>query len=363
VERPRNLTVIIKPAGNQCNLKCKYCFFNPLDQQKDRVMSEQMLEKFIREYLAMAQKSATFIWHGGEPLMAGIGFYETALEMQKKFNVNNVKIKNDIQTNATFISNDWIRLFTENHFRIGISFDGSSETHGRFRVYPTGTSSFKEVVRGVRLLQEANLKFGVIQVLTKTALVNIEQDFRFFLDELKINSWSVSPFCGEKGCSDFMKAEAMSDALYSEYMEKLIGLWLKENRKDVRIREIDNCFFPSFGKKPNICSHSGSCNRFFCVEYDGNIYPCGRFSGQEEYLFGNIKEGSLAEILTNKKCQEYYRDAALLSKDCQMCEWKVVCNNGCTYLRSTPKTKYVYCQAQKKMFEMAKQLVGGQEAR
>lgn len=74
---------IIKTVGVACNLKCTYCWFNPLDQSTVRLMPNSILESLVRGY-AEADESGSyqFIWHGGEPLMAGRTYFEQALAYQ-----------------------------------------------------------------------------------------------------------------------------------------------------------------------------------------------------------------------------------------------------------------------------------------
>ena len=51
----RQIYVMIKTAGSMCNLGCKYCHYlekNALyTEQKNHVISDEMLDKFIREYI------------------------------------------------------------------------------------------------------------------------------------------------------------------------------------------------------------------------------------------------------------------------------------------------------------------------
>src|SRR5271168_2752626 len=41
------------------------------------------------------------LWHAGEPLTVGIGFYERAFDLLARFNTRNVPIQHAVQTNAT----------------------------------------------------------------------------------------------------------------------------------------------------------------------------------------------------------------------------------------------------------------------
>ena len=65
------LYVMLKPVGAVCNLACDYCYY--LEKSKlyrdnpKHVMSEELLEKFIEEYInSQTMPQVLFTWHGGE---------------------------------------------------------------------------------------------------------------------------------------------------------------------------------------------------------------------------------------------------------------------------------------------------------
>ena len=48
-------------------------------------MSEELLEKYIKQYIEAQQvDTVTFCWHGGEPTLAPLEYYKNAVELQKK---------------------------------------------------------------------------------------------------------------------------------------------------------------------------------------------------------------------------------------------------------------------------------------
>lgn len=68
--------VMAKPVGSLCNLECSYCYylesgrFTP--SRHESRMSDSLLEKFIRQYIASSPGPVVqFTWHGGEPTLAG----------------------------------------------------------------------------------------------------------------------------------------------------------------------------------------------------------------------------------------------------------------------------------------------------
>ena len=69
------LYVMLKPVGAVCNLACDYCYY--LEKSKlyrdnpKHVMSEELLEKFIEEYInSQTMPQVLFTWHGGETLLS-----------------------------------------------------------------------------------------------------------------------------------------------------------------------------------------------------------------------------------------------------------------------------------------------------
>ena len=82
--------LMAKPAGPACNLRCSYCFYYEKEQYfpngQPFLMSDQVLESYIREYIAaQAGPEVVFDWQGGEPTLAGVDFFQQALALQKKY--------------------------------------------------------------------------------------------------------------------------------------------------------------------------------------------------------------------------------------------------------------------------------------
>ena len=145
--------VMLKPVGSVCNLACEYCYYlekgKLYPEVKNHIMSEQLLEKFIKEYLeCQTMPQVLFTWHGGETLMRPISFYRKALELQRKYG-HRRQIDNCIQTNGTLLNDDWCRFFKENNFLVGVSIDGPQEFHDEYRRNKQGLPSFYKVMKGL----------------------------------------------------------------------------------------------------------------------------------------------------------------------------------------------------------------------
>ena len=177
----RPMYVMLKPVGPLCNLACDYCYYlekNKLyPEARQTVMSEQLLEKFIKEYLeAQTQPEVLFTWHGGETLMRPVSFYKKALELQRLYGRGR-RIDNCIQTNGTLLTDDWCRFFKENNFLVGISIDGPQEFHDEYRRNKQGLPSFYKTMKGLELLKKHNVEYNAMAVVND---YNVDYPLEFY---------------------------------------------------------------------------------------------------------------------------------------------------------------------------------------
>lgn len=354
----KTMIPIIKIVGDFCNLRCDYCFYNGKNQSSFCIMSDGLLEKFISQYMNLFSQKLVFIWHGGEPLLAGISFFQKVIDLQKKYFRDGHKIQNSIQTNATLIDDKWARFFKKHDFRIGISLDGSKKSHNRFRKDKKNKGSFDRAMKGIRFLQRYKIKPGIIQTLTYDNAVRIKEDFNFFVNILGIKGWGINIYRDMENKNKVMTKQSITNKELTEFLKTCIDLWLVQDDPNLRIREIENFIFGVFGKMARNCTFNGACTTFFCLEYDGRIYPCDRLSGRPDFLFGDLSQQSLLEVLNGLKRLKYAKDVNFIHSDCVTCEWHKACHNGCAMYRVQDiKGKYYYCETRKKIFDYLKERI------
>jgi uncharacterized protein len=112
-------SLLIKPAGADCNLRCAYCFY--LDraelypEQTCHRMREDTLTRLVRSYLALPFPAHTFAFQGGEPLLMGEAFYRKLVALQKRYARPGARITNCVQTNGTLITESLAQFFAQEH--------------------------------------------------------------------------------------------------------------------------------------------------------------------------------------------------------------------------------------------------------
>ena len=122
-------STMVKPVGQRCNLNCSYCYYLRSGSSASGLMSEPLLEEYIRQYIS-GQKadSISFCWHGGEPTTAGLDYFRKAVALQKKY-ADGKEVVNTFQTNGILIDKEWCRFFAENNILVGLSIDGPAYIH------------------------------------------------------------------------------------------------------------------------------------------------------------------------------------------------------------------------------------------
>jgi hypothetical protein len=89
-----------------------------------------MIERALRE---SDHDVVEFIWHGGEPTILPISFYEKAVLIQARFRRLGQTIRNSLQTNGTRITPEWARFLRDYKFHVGVSIDGPRQIHDLHR--------------------------------------------------------------------------------------------------------------------------------------------------------------------------------------------------------------------------------------
>ena len=80
--------VMAKPIGSACNMRCGYCYYLEAGNEKTSsfTMEEDVLDQFIRRYIEESPGPVvSFTWHGGEPTLAGLPFFQKAVALQQKY--------------------------------------------------------------------------------------------------------------------------------------------------------------------------------------------------------------------------------------------------------------------------------------
>lgn len=347
----RPLYVMLKPAGSLCNLRCKYCYYleknNLYQEQKSHVISDQMLEKFIKEYIeSQTTPDVLFCWHGGETLMRPISFYRKALELQRTY-ARGRRIDNSIQTNATLLTDEWCEFFRENNFLVGVSIDGPQEFHDEYRRTATGKPTFHKVMQGIRLLNKHGVEWNALAVVNDFN-ADYPLDFYHFFKEIgchyiqftpiverKVNrndGLSLAPGMEEGGeLIDF----SVTPEQWGNFLCTIFDEWVRKDVGQYYIQIFDATLANWVGVQPGLCTLAKECGHAGVMEFNGDVYSCDHFV-YPEHLLGNIQNKTITEMMYGEKQKAFSRlKHDCLPQQCRECQWQFACHGEC------PKNRFV----------------------
>ena len=221
-------TLLIKPSGSDCNIDCRYCFYkerpaispatcgqglppvHPVRQKNEvshgvkvrglngrQQMSNEVLEKLVKDYMQLGFPVAGFAWQGGEPTLMGVDFFGRAVQLQKKYGRAGQQVSNTLQTNGVLLDDNWCRFFHDNKFLLGISIDGPQQFHDCYRVDRSGSGTFNRVMRGIEKCKKHEVEFNALVLLSNRNVGHPDTLFDFFIE----NGMTYLQFipCGESG--------------------------------------------------------------------------------------------------------------------------------------------------------------------
>lgn len=310
---------MIKPLGAACNLNCEYCYYADKSIRYSGRMSETLLEKCLRDYLASTDvPEPSVCWHGGEPLLAGIGFYRNVLDIERKY-AGGRKVLNTIQTNGTLMTAEWAGFLADNHFLTGLSLDGPRDLHDALRRNRSGGGSFDAVMRAADHLRAAGADFNTLSVVHCGSEGRGAQIYRFLRDEVRSRHIQFLPVEGRQ----------LSAAAYGRFLCDVFDVWSKGDIGKVFVQIFDATLARWCGAVPGLCTMGESCGENLLVECNGDVYACDRFTAPEQRL-GNLADTRLPDLYDDALCL-HFRQAKtrMLPPRCRACEWLRICNGGC----------------------------------
>ncbi len=348
----QNIHAIVMP-NKICNMTCTYCYV--LEKPSER-MSLAIAERVVDELLDHNDPTqpTRFIWHGGEPMLAGINFYRQICSyIHNHYPNSNHIVQHFVQTNGTLLTEDWIDFFLEEEFSVGVSLDGWQELHDACRKTRGGQGTFDRVFQNIMLARKKGLIVGVLCVVTQHTIGHEEELFRFFYEHRLDFGFhpitSLTPWMDEELSITPEEFTDVSIKLFD------LGFFQPEPRFTDVTPTLHYATAIMMGCPSGFCVLAESCaEEYLSVEPNGRVHVCDRFAGNADLAFGNIVENSLEEILQSPVRQRFLNRWCELKTKCGGCHWASICYGGCAH-EAYAKTGSIFepdpnCQAYQRIF-------------
>ena len=333
--RPRTTTgpstTIIKPVGPRCNLDCTYCYYLPtaasFPPDERFTMPPAVLEAVVTQALAAAPGPVVhFVWHGGEPLLAGRPFYERAFALQERLTPAGWTVTNSIQTNGTLLDDRWADFLVAHRVAVGLSIDGSARTHDRLRLDRRGRPTYQRARAGFERLSQRGAPPDVLcTVNAETAARPLE--VYDSLTGLGARWIQFIPVVEEADGSP--TPAAVSAGAYGAFLTAIFDRWVRHDIDRVVVQTFFEGLLAAAGRPGSLCVSAETCGQVLAVEHDGSVYSCDHFV-RPEFQLGSVLVDSLATMATSARQHAFgqaKRDA--LDPECAVCPVLAYCHGGC----------------------------------
>ncbi len=312
----------------KCNLRCKHCYSDSVDQAApDELSTEealQLIDDLSRWGIGL------LIIDGGEPLCR-----QDLLDIVKY--ASSKGIRTTIGSNGTLIDEEVARKMRDAGVMVvAISADGADAvTHDSFRGMD---GAFRQTLKGIEACRNAGLPFQLNMVIRKDNLSQLEDMLRLAVD-LGANAAEVFDLVAAGRAKQECRGQVLSHDERKRAME-----WLAQSQEDYPlVIRVPGCpMYPLLLQQKNIqprhfpaqmlqrvpyygrgCA-AGVPMGYVMVLSNGEVNPCMLL----QVKLGNIREQSIISIWENSPVLAELRQRESLKGECGGCSYKVTCS-GC----------------------------------
>ncbi len=304
-----------------CNLSCDYCF---VKEKQHKIMPLESIYSSINflTFYSGNQKNLNLTLFGGEPLMAKktikkVVEYISKLESKSKAK----KYSISITTNGTLLDEDFLR-HTRDKINFLLSIDGDQQTHDVYRKYQNGRGTFNTVVSKIKLLKKYQPWLGARMTVLPDTITQLYHNI-VSLYNLGINQILLGPAMDVEWNEKAMRA-------YEGQLRRVGQFYLKKKQKKEPFRMT---LFENNNNGIECHEHQWGCGagrNTISVNTNGDIYPCSKFLGYEEFDAPELKLGNIYMGIANielRKKLSMISDSSFPT--CVSCKEVNACMGGC----------------------------------
>jgi len=354
IDKDKEVINLVVNVSHNCNLRCKYCFAATGNYNGARdLMTKETADKTLEWFLNQAKESKVLNINlfGGEPL-TNIPLVKYIVGICKKMEKEyEKKIYINISTNGTILNDELLQLIKENDIGLQISIDGDKEIHDANRPAANGQSSYDMLAKNVEaLLGEVDNASLIPRATVAKGITDVNRIVKHMLDDMHFKCVALTPALGSYEETSYSEEDLQQ---YFESYDDIVETFLDKLRNGEEyniypiVSEVD-----AVSKGIKRIYGCGSGLGFASVDIKGNIYPCMRFIGNEQYIIGNVETGF------NDARQKFFDRTVYNRTRCKDCWARHLCGGACIAVQAEcgePLESYnpMVCQIAKRMAELA----------
>ncbi len=333
------LTLIL---SNQCNLACRYCYFDAVRQT--RVITMSLETARVALDIAFSQPYPRLIIDLGEIAVVEPQFRALVAEIRSRQAQSSKLVTVAIHTNGTTLNSRSLSFIRDHDIFVGLSLDGPPELHDQGRPTRSGKGSYRRLIPGVREI----IRLGIPHIVSCTvSQINVRHAAKILqhFSEIGIRSHVFKPVLRRGSAVSQWDALGISGGEFRRFLDEATEYAIVSGQIDL-LDEHTLVFLRRALGDPrgwrSLCpsEYCGCGDSMLVVNPAGYCYPCPRFSFSST---GDYRLESLS--LPRARGDDipiHPRDAVrsqLLPERCHNCPWVALCAGGCHLSRLEAEVK------------------------
>lgn len=322
-------TIIFK-ATERCNANCAYCDVVHKRSIPDMSMDTlRLVLTRVDSYLkSKPLEHVNLTWHGGEVLMLGADYLNAAARLQEECCPSTKdRISHLMQSNLTLLTPELVAALRNLGIAsVGTSYDPLDNVRG-FGGGRDSDSYNRRFLKGVSLLEESGMSWGVIYVVTKKSLA-FPRELFYFLTNLSAGVM-INPVLVHGGNQPGLEITAVE---YADFLGEMFKEWWPARDRYSMVRPFSEYYGYYTDKDPGlVCTRSGSCgHNHMYIGPQGQLSHCSASADWGLVDYGNIRDTGIEEVFGREKRADWrQRSSVLAAGDCKGCRFWDICHGGC----------------------------------
>lgn len=299
-----------------CNFKCRYCTFKSNGDLPNKRMNFEIAKKAIDLFFNSKnqENEPGITLYGGEPLLEQ-NLIRKIVKYIRKQEYSSIPI--GIISNGSLISDDFCKFLKKYEVKITISIDGLEEMHDEMRVSLNGKGTFRDVMKGISLLNKNNLDFACSCTIGSHNLNSLNKIVDFFQNKCNLHQ-GLFPYV-QFGAPNSQDPKAIANALINAFESnksfKFIGLFNTIQRVINKTQKVHYAF---------------NCVDELDILPNGDISLCHRLGIQGKCILANVlQRDPLKTIINSNFYDEIIKRSPFIMPECSNCECLGICGGGC----------------------------------
>lgn len=316
--------------SQECNLKCAYCYGGEGEYGRRGRMEEATLNRTFDTFFGGGEGKHFVTFFGGEPLMNFPTMKQTA-ELSERFRKEGkADVSLGIVTNGTFYNEEIAQFFRDHINDVTFSLDGPEDLNDGQRLSKCGGSVYSSATENIRkFTEDGRFNWAFRTIVTRAGYDRVAEIY----DHLE----SFKP--GGIGVVNVDVPEDsplyLDDYQYQRFIEQIVEVNRKGLHSFIEGDQPVAFEYPFyilfyFISRSHALYHCNAGTNLLAVTAEGDVYPCHRFVGTEEFKMGNVADPTLRESERYRAIRQRFVDATVDNRaGCRDCWARYLCGGSC----------------------------------